>query len=136
MEKIINKREAKEKILKLETEIEKLREILNRPTNLFETIKEYSDVCIELNIKEKIRSEFDTLKEYRYHQIQNIAKLFNGDNKNNYWYPYFTRTGSGLVFPGSFDYFRTFDGPVAYFKDKITSDFIGKTFIKIYTDLV
>lgn len=131
----MKKQEAQQQIIKLQNEIDKLKIITNSPTNLFETIRNYSDVCIELCIKEKTIHDFDNLKEFRYHQIQNIAKLFNGDSINNYYYPYFTRSGSALVFYYSCDGGSDCGGHVAYYKDRQTSDFVGKLFIDIYNDL-
>lgn len=133
----MKKQEAQQQLIKLQNEIDKLKIIINSPTNLFETIRNYSDVCIELGIKEKTNSDFDSLKEFRYHQIQNIAKLFNGDSINNYYYPYFNRSGSGLVFYRSAGGAGVsyFSGQVAYYKDRQTSDFVGKLFVNIYNDL-
>ena len=131
-----NKKEINSKINKLEKELSQLKELVNKDeiVDLFK-IDKYSEVCKQLKIVEKTESNFDTLKEFRYHQIQNIAKLFNGNSTNNIYYPYFTKNGSGLVFCRSSYVVGYYYGQVAYYKNRITSDYIGKTFINIYNDL-
>lgn len=138
----MNKQEARKKLEKLQNEVKILQDIIDKPIDLF-TIKKYSEVCIELCIIEKTRCDFDSLQEYRYHQIKNIEKLFNRDwvkdfmNMNQYkYYPYFRMTGSGLVFCSSYFDYCGCDGQVSYFKDKKTSDYIGNTFLDIYKDLI
>lgn len=111
------------------------KKVVSNPADLF-TVNSYTKVCEQLGIIEKKVENFGSLKEYRYHQILNIQKLFNGDSTINNYYPYFRRLGSGLVFSssgGNFSY--DFDGQVAYYRSREISDFIGKTFIDIYTDL-
>jgi len=130
----MNKKEAEKALNKLQLEVNKLRDIIDAPESLFD-ITTYTEVCKRLNITEKSLSEFETLKEYRYHQILNIQKLFNEDAVNPRWYPWFSRTGSGLVFFISSCFSDCYYGQVAYFKDKKTSDYIGKTFKFIYNDL-
>ena len=133
--KTLSKIEANKQLQKLQNEMDKLKEIINKPIDLFKTINTYTDVCDELGIKEKVLADFDSIKEYRFHQIQNIAKLFNGESTRNYYYPYFTRTGSGLVYYSSSDGPAFYFGTVALYKDYKTAEFIGKKFIEIYTDL-
>lgn len=116
--------------------MQRKKKIVNNSVDLF-TINNYTKVCKQLGIVEKKLENFDSLKEYRYHQILNIQKLFNGDNTTNYYYPYFRRLGSGLVFNYSTDYHSyIYFGQVTYYKNREISDFIGKTFIDIYTDLL
>lgn len=115
--------------------MQRKKKIVDNPVDLF-TINSYTKVCKQLGIVEKKLENFDSLKEYRYHQILNIQKLFNGDSTTNYYYPYFRRLGSGLVFGNSGDIRSHYDGQVAYYKNREISDFIGKTFIDIYTDLL
>lgn len=132
----IKKADALKQLEKLQNEMDKLKDIINKPVDLFTTIKGYSDVCEELGVAERTESDFLSKKEFRFHQLQNIQKLFNGDSTDNRHYPWFRKTGSGLVFYVSGDVFVDyFYGQVAYYKDSKTSDFIGKMFIDIYTDL-
>lgn len=134
-----SRRVTKLKLIKLLDEVEEIQKVLDSPFNLFTEIENYSDVCIELNIKEKKESDFDSIKEFAIHQILNIQKLFNGDSTTNYWYPWFKVTSSGLAFVGSFSYVGggCFVGRVALYKDKETSDFIGNQewIRKIYNNL-
>lgn len=107
---------------------------LLKKVSLFDRIRNYSDVCRELKEEEKI-SPFDKIKQ--------IEKLFNvnwkkdWNNSNQYkYFPYFTINGSGeLVFVGSGSY-AGFHGVVGFYKDQETSDFIGKTFISIYKEIM
>lgn len=126
----------------------KVKKILDK-VSLFDKIREYSDVCLELDEEELTIKDFKFLpKEQRvkalaFHQLKNIEKLFNGNWKVNLkstrqqlWYPWFEKAGRGLVFYDSLypssDYFA--DG-VAFYKDKETTDFVGKLFIDIYKKL-
>ncbi len=142
------KEEALNKIKDLESEIEKLKIIINQPEDLFSKIKNYSDVCKELKEDEIKESDFkflhknDRKKAINFAKVKQIERLFNGDwevkfdsNQQN-WFPYFTSGGSsGLVFlsSGCYDDCSYFE--VGFFKDKKTSDFVGKTFIDIYREL-
>lgn len=116
---------------------------------LFDKVKTYGDVCKFLPIKELTIEDFDflpeeqRLKSLNFHKLQNIAKLFNGtwkinwkDSKQEKWYPWFDTNSSGLVFGGSgcdrgYSY-----GTVAYFPDRETSDYIGKTFLDLYKGIL
>lgn len=107
------------------------------------SITTYTEVCKLLGIKEKILKDFSTIKEYRYHQILNIQKLYNSDSKFNYYYPYFTKFRTKLIFECSFYYhyygFSTYNSvkpEIAYFKNNKTSDYVGKIFKFIYEDLI
>jgi hypothetical protein len=98
------------------------------------SITTYSDVCKELKEKEETCP---------YKMIKQIEKLFNvnwvkdWDNKNqSKWYPYYEQTGSGLVFRSSHSFYFGFAGQVAFYKDKKTSDHIGKYFIDVYKKLM
>lgn len=117
--------------------------------SLFDKIKSYSDVCKELDEPELTIKDFGFLpkdqrkKQLNYHKIQNIEKLFNFGWKINWrnqsqekYYPYFTiGSGGGLVFLGSNCRNGSSHGAVAFYKDRETSDFVGKLFIDIYNNL-
>lgn len=110
---------------------------LLKDISLFDRIKDYSDVYKELNEEEK-QSPFDKIKQ--------IERLFNGSwkkDRNNInqekWYPYFYIVSGSLVFSvSSCRHHRSsiFSGQVGFYKDEKTSDFIGKTFIKIYEEIM
>lgn len=149
----MTKDEAKQKILDLKYEIKELEKFIKKPEvkvkNLFVDIKNYSDVCKELKLKELTTKDFDFLpkdqqeKALAFHQIKNIETLFNGDWKKDWnnrnqvkYYPYFeNKVTGGWVFLSSSEYYYYSLGQVAFYKDKITSDFCGRTFIEIYKKL-
>ena len=140
--------EALNKIKDLESEIEKLKVIINQPEDLFSKIKNYSDVCKELKEDEIKESDFkflhkdDRKKAISFAKVKQIERLFNIDwkvkfdgNQQN-WFPYFALGGSGgLVFSYSDCYYDCCYCEVGFFKDRKTSDFVGKTFIDIYREL-
>lgn len=116
--------------------------------NLFDKIKNYSDVCKELCEPELTETTFHRIPmKYRkkilaYSKLQQIQRLFNGDWIPNWsdsseykYYPYYNTSGPGLVFVGSYYLFSSFYGEVAFYKNREISDFIGRTFIDIYTEL-
>jgi hypothetical protein len=147
----MKKQQALNKLKDLESEIEKLKNIINEPEDLFDKISNYKDVCRELNEKEYTECDFshienktDRLQILAFTKIKQLQRLFNGnwvakfDGKQQNWYPYFTNSsdGLGLVFYSSYDYhYSGSDGRVAFFKDKKTSDFIGKTFTNIHREI-
>lgn len=129
----MNKQELIKRTNSLELELNKLKEEINKPDNLFSKINNYYDVCEHL--KEGIES-------CPYKQIKQIEKLFNGSWKKDLtdinqkkWYPYFEIKSSGLVFVSSYGFSYCFFGQVAFFKDEETSNFVGKKFIDIYKRL-
>lgn len=108
----------------------------------------YEDICIELEEKPLTINDFlfiaeeDREKFLAKAQLLQIARLVNGkwrskfDGKQRNWYPYFdVRAGHGLAFVGSVGSDVGFYGMAAFFKDRETSDFVGKTFIHIYEKL-
>ncbi len=124
---------------------------LLKKVSLFDRVRNYSDVCEELGIKELTEENFNFLpieerqKQLGYHKITNIEKLFNGkwvknwgNTSQNKYYPYFTKDDrSGyLVFDGSVSNGSFATGMVAVFKDEETSTFVGKLFIDIYNVLL
>lgn len=136
----MNKQEALQKIKELE-------EFINQSDNLF-SITTYKEVCKKLKEKELTLKDYTFLPENRRKKalaqgkIQQLEALFNGtwkaklDGNQKNWYPYFI-VGSGgvLGFDDSYYDYTYCDGFTGFFKDKETSDFIGKTFIDIYREL-
>lgn len=124
------------------------KKLLNK-VSLFDRIKNYSDVCRELNVEELTVKHFDFLpKEQRlkalaYHQVQTIGKLFNGkwkvvwNGKQRNYYPWFEISPSSLVvFLASSASASPSAGEVCCYKNQETSDFIGKTFVDIYSIII
>lgn len=118
------------------------KKLINK-VSLFNRIKNYSDVCKELGEDELTIKDFksfnkkDRNKLLNYGMIKQIERLFNGNSKNNIYYPYFKKVSGGFGFfgSGSHDGGCWSAGSVGLFKDEETSNFIGKTFIKIYENL-
>ncbi len=117
--------------------------------DLFKNIKNYSDVCYYLGIKELTISSFGfLLKEQRlkalsFYRIQNICKLFNQDwipnwknSKEKKWTPYYINNGSAWSFAGSFIFSDFSSGVAGFYQDQITSDFCGKLFIQEYINIL
>lgn len=117
---------------------------------LFNKVQSYSDLCRELGESELTITMFQRVpmrfrrKVYCYSVLQHIAKMLNGeeweinwgDSSQYKWYPYFQQiTGVGLVFFASSYRHSGFSDGVAFFKDKDISDFVGRTFIELYTEL-
>lgn len=111
-------------------------------SNLF-SIKKIEEVYERLNKKMPTIEDFMFLgdkqakKQLNLCHIKHIEELFgfiadfNNGNQEK-WYPYFERKSSGWVFGGSVYYFSYFDSGPAFFKDRKTADFVGKTFLDIY----
>jgi len=130
----MNKSEAQLQLISLQKEIDKLTKIINTPDNLFEKIKTYKDVCLELGEKEETCS---------YLKIKQIEKLFSQGWKKDWsnrfqckYYPAFEITGSGWVYFYSDCYYSISNCGVAFYPDEKTSSFCGKTFIKEYTEFL
>lgn len=117
----------KKELLELELQIEKSDQI-----DLFK-IDTYDKVCKALN-KDK--------ETCPYRVIKDIEKLFNQGWKPNWsnseykWYPYFSfGSFGGFSFRSSGYCCSGFTGECAYYKDKETSNYIGKTFLQEYKNL-
>jgi len=117
--------------------------------DLFENVKNYSDVCNYLNIKELTLNDFEFLPEEQrlktlsFHKIQNICKLFNGNwvlnwnNKSqNKYFPYFIKEVSGWQFYYSVGYCDRSSAEVGFYSNQKISDHCGKLFIQEYSDFM
>lgn len=129
----MNKEELIKRAYSLELELNKLKEEINKPDNLFSKINNYYDVCENLR---------EATESCPYKQIKQIEKLFNGSWKKDLtnpnqkkWYPYFEIKNFDLVFYSSGYYYISLFGQVAYYKDEETATFVGKKFIDIYKRL-
>ena len=143
-----NKEELKKQAEKLQKDPDALKVLIEKEDtiDLFK-ITSYKEVCKALDEQEYTENDFentyDCEKVLAFAQLKQIERLYNGNwikdwsNKNQYkYYPYFTLNSSGgLVFYISYYCYRTCFGPVGFFKDQKTSDYIGKTFISIYEKL-
>jgi len=141
----MDKKEALDKIKILEKELKNLKEIVEKPEDIFTAIT-YPEVCKRLGEKEITLKDFKQFDEDLSKKLLNTAiinqlvKYFNQGWKPNWkdtdeykWYPYYTLNNKGgLVFYHSFVYHSRFCGSVGLFKTKEICDFIGKTFIDIY----
>jgi hypothetical protein len=124
--------------------------ILLNKIPLIDRIKNYSDVCKELKLKELTIKDFSflpidqQLKSLSFHKLKNIEKLFAGDWKLSWkdknqrkWYPWFEDKGlPGLGFGRSSYSVDYSSGAVAYFSSEEISDFIGKTFLDLYKGIL
>lgn len=135
------KTEIEKRLDKLEgyvsDELDAIRELAKenkvKEIDLF-SINTYSKVCEQLKEKEE---------SCPYKKVKQLEKLFNGNWKKNWldrnqpkWYPWFEFYASGeFGFLASCDLFYSFSGVVGFFKDKKTSDYIGKTFIDIFKEI-
>lgn len=113
------------------------------------SVNTYSKICKELKEEEYTENHVSGLpKEYKKKQLaflklQQISKFFNKNwtpdfsNKSEYkYYPYFEYKASGLVFSSSGCSSYCFSVQVAFYKTEEISNFVGKTFIDIYEDLI
>lgn len=142
----MDKKQALKELKELKDRADKLEAIINAPESLIGSITTYKQVCKALAIKELTLSDFsflpveDRKKALAFHKLQQIAKLFNGDWKIDWentsqfkYYPYFVLASGGLGFSVSASCSGC-GSAVVYFKDRETSDYVGKTFLSIYKD--
>lgn len=113
------------------------------------TIKNYSEVCQKLHIRELTIEDFQVYrghskKFFAFFKLKVIEKLFNGDwsadwNNSNQikYYPYFYKNSSGgWVDGGGAHDGDGFRSSVAYFRSEEIAIYVGKTFKDIYLDLI
>jgi hypothetical protein len=143
----MNKQEAIKKVANLEKELAELKEIINKPEDIFD-VTTYSEVCRRLGEKEitlKDFKQFDDIlanKLLNFAKIQQLSKYFNQgwipnwkDSNEYKWYPYFNDSGGGFVFDYSYCHCYAFSGSVAYYKTKEISNHIGKYFPDFYKNI-
>lgn len=118
-------------------------------TDLFTKIKTIEDVYKELGKKMPTLEDFDFLslkqatKLLNACHVKHIEELFdfepNFDNGNQEkWYPYFEKRSGSWMFLVSYCHGSALTSMVwsGFYKDRKTSDFVGKTFIDIYTAII
>lgn len=125
--------------------------ILLKDVDVFYRIRNYSDICKELNIEELTIEHFKFLpleqqrRQLAYHKLCNISKVFNGNwipdfkNSSQYkYFPYFTKNknGSWSVISSSAAYYFGYSllGFGLYFKDEKTALHVVNLFLEIYLD--
>lgn len=131
----------------LENKLKEIRKLINRGDikALMKRVKGIKDVFEELDEEEITEADFDHLpketqrKQYLAYCLQAINRLFgfkpDWNNNSQYkYYPIFRKEASGWVFDSS-DYAYYYSGTAAGFYETLdVSDFVGKTFLKLYTE--
>ena len=115
--------------------------------SLFDRVKNFSDVCKELNEKELTLDDFlqfgeDSVKMFACYKLKRIEKLFNegwkidvNDVNQIKFYPWYTAHG-GFGFIVSRECSYGFDSAVAFYKSKKISDYVGTVFLKEYKEFL
>lgn len=125
------------------------KKLLNS-VSIKDKIKNYSDVCEELQIKELAEDDFSFLPKNQRkrllasHKIENITKVFNGDvlldfsnSSQKKFIPWFCRTGSGWSLYSVACSLVISSGSVGfYYKSEELAQYAVKIFINIYLDLL
>lgn len=125
-----NKKELEKQANNLQRELDKLKAQIQKceKVDLF-SIASYKELCKLTKEKELTCSDYEDEQMLAFAQIKQIQRLYNGDSKNNIWCPYFYASGGFRVsLRGGY----CCGGLVGFYKDKKTSDFIGRTFESIY----
>lgn len=147
----MSREKALERLKQIESETKELRKIIETPEKLIGVVNTISEVYKRLGRKELTIEDFAFLPENKrvkalnFQHIQVLEELFNEDwktdwtNNNEYkWYPYFEfkkgsdcwcfciacdRSCSSLIVP-------------AFYKSREITEYIGKTFLNIYSDYI
>lgn len=148
----MDKQEALTKVKKLEEELSKLKDIINKPEDIFE-VTTYKELCKRLGEK-AITSEmfscedFDdktTKKLIATAKIKQLERFFNEDHNFNWsdsnkskYYIWLERKAHGWVFNYSYYFTCHSSTAVGYYKSKKIADYIGnnKEFLSIYIDFI
>ena len=107
--------------------------------NIFDRIKDYNDVCKELNIDELTTKDFKFLpadqrqKQLAYHKLLNIKKLLDTGKKTHLlWFPLFDLSRKNIKFLYSSWEHNTSARSHMRFHDKEVCKFVGRVFSDIY----
>lgn len=147
--KIMDKKQAQNKLNDLQAEVDKLRKIIEAPESKFKGISDYKSFCNKSGMRFLTASDFNNFpswmvrKQLAQAKIQQFENYFNeGWDKNwanqsqKKYYPFFTLNGyGGLLFYGCLCYGSFFFGIAGFYKDEEIATFVGKTFIDVYSDL-
>lgn len=145
----MDKKEALNKIKTLEKELASLKVIVSKPETIFD-VTTYSKVCTKLKESQIIEEYFNNFpKEDRkklaaFAKIKQLERFYNQgwipnwSNTSEYkYYPYFSLSSGGcLWFNGSLSYDSGFSELCGVYKTSEISNFVGKTYIDIYKDLM
>ena len=109
-------------------------------------ITSYEELCklkgIKVLTEEDFKNSRDPKKALAFEKIKIIEEIYNKDWKPNFkdgnqrkWYPYFVNNNGSWRFNGS-GYFSGFYGDVGLYKDEKTSNFVGRTFMDLYLQVI
>ena len=108
-------------------------------------VTSYEELCklrgIKVLTEEDFKASRNPTKALAMEKIKTIEEIYNGEWKPNFkddnqrkWYPYFVNNGSFLFYDSGC--FCSFYGCVGLYKDEKTSNFVGKTFMDIYLQVI
>lgn len=141
----ISKKEATEKLAKIEKEAEKLREIINAKDDITGKIKTFADACIICGTTASAFNKAtralckDTIA---YEKLKIIIRALNegwtpdwSDINERKWYPYFNAASFGF---GDTDYVHwgTSAGSRLCLKSMELAEYAGTQFVDIYKDFM
>jgi hypothetical protein len=117
------------------------------PKNKFEGIKDYKSFCKISGKKELELSMFEFLdnpkKSLAQAKINQYEDYFNSEQKLDWdnhdqakWYVWYNTGSCSLAFLGVDYYYFDFGGGAGYFINRETAEFVGKTFIDDYKNLI
>ena len=110
-------------------------------------ITSYEELCklkgIKVLTEEDFKNSRDPKKALAFEKIKTIEEIYNKDWKPNFkdrtqrkWYPCFiNNNGSGQFYASDYSYFY-FCCIVGLYKDEKTSNFVGRTFVDIYLQVI
>ena len=143
----MKKEDAIKQLECLQKEVDKLKVIIDKPTDILERIFTWEDVCKEDGICPinslpfKNPSNKIERKTNAVFKLSKIADILNekisldwSNSNSKKWFNWYTYTGSGWVYHFSDCRYSFSHGVVAFYPDEKTSSFCGKTFIKEYFD--
>lgn len=139
--------ELKKEEKSLENKLKEVRKAINRGDikALMKRVSSIEDIFKELDEEEVTEADFDHLpketrrKQYLSYCLQAVNRLFgfkpDWNNTNQYkYYPLFRKGPSGWVFIRSSYRNYVSNAVVGFYETSDISDFVGKTFIKLYTE--
>lgn len=144
----MNIKDAKKELDTLETRKKELEKIILRGDikSLMKKVKNFSDLCKEINEDEPTEGDFDHFPKHRRRKMYLQAKLqiineifgFKPDwnNRNQYkWRPWFEKQASGWCFRSS-TYGYCSIAVVGFYETQEISDWVGRTFLSEHTEYI